>query len=66
MQLFLLLFGFAVGVIIVYYLPIIAKDLHKSNKQNEVIIKLLEQVTKKDNQKKQYFRMKRKILLFFY
>ncbi|WP_226641576.1 hypothetical protein [Mesobacillus subterraneus] len=42
MQLFLLMFGFAVGVFILYYLPIIAMDLHKSTKQNEVIIKLLE------------------------
>lgn len=51
MQLFLLLFGFAVGACIMYYLLIIAKDLHKSTKQNEVIIKLLLKA-KKGNQKK--------------
>jgi uncharacterized protein YneF (UPF0154 family) len=51
LQLFLLLFGLAVGVFIMYYLPIIAKDLHKSTKQNEVIIKLLEKQIVKDEEK---------------
>ena len=51
MQLFLLLFALAVGVFIMYYLPMIAKDLHKSTKQNEVIIKLLEKKILKDEDK---------------
>lgn len=51
MQLVFLLFFLAVGVFIMYYLPIISKDLHKTTKQNEVIIKLLEKGLNKGAEK---------------
>jgi hypothetical protein len=51
LQLFLLLFGLAVGAYVMYYLPLIAKDLHKSTKQNEVIIKLLEKKIVRDEER---------------
>lgn len=40
-----------IGVIvfILYYLPLISKDLHKVTKQNEEIIRLLENIADKQN-----------------
>ncbi|MBM7602461.1 hypothetical protein JOC75_000431 [Metabacillus crassostreae] len=51
MQLVFVLFLLAGGVFIMYYLPLISKDLHKITKQNEEIIKLLEKKIDRDEGK---------------
>jgi hypothetical protein len=42
---------FAVGVFIMYYLPLLSKDLHKITKQNEEVIRLLEKKIDKEEDK---------------
>ncbi|MGD6960512.1 hypothetical protein ACQCWA_23670 [Rossellomorea aquimaris] len=51
MQFVAILFLFAVGVFIIYYLPLVSRELNKATKQNEVIIKLLEKSIDKDGDK---------------
>ncbi|WP_158638494.1 hypothetical protein [Metabacillus litoralis] len=51
MQFMFVLFILALGVFIIYYLPLISKDLHKTTKQNEELIKLLEKILEKDEGK---------------
>ncbi|WP_318505932.1 hypothetical protein [Bacillus sp. T3] len=51
MQFVSVLFLLAVAVFIMYYLPLISKDLHKITNQNELIIKLLEKKPDKEDEK---------------
>ncbi|SEN00428.1 hypothetical protein SAMN05192533_10814 [Mesobacillus persicus] len=51
MQFVSVLFFLAIGVVLMYYLPLISKDLLQITKQNEEIKSLLKKVLDNENKK---------------